>query len=1003
MVQEYRTETGGRINREKPLSFKFNGKKYHGYEGDSLASALLANGVSVIGRSFKYHRPRGIMTAGVEEPNAMVQLGTDNSTEPNLKATQIELFEGLTASSVNCWPSVNFDVQGVLGLFSRVFPAGFYYKTMFGSPTLWHKLYEPMIRKAAGWGKVPPGPDPDFYDHIYRHCDVLVVGGGPAGLASARAAASTGARVIIADEQNEFGGCLLWLNRNINDQPALEWVNDQVSALKSEAEVKTLTRTTVFGYYDHNYLVALERRLDHSGQQSTPSNPKQRIWHIRAKQVILATGSHERPLVFANNDRPGIMLADANKTYLNRYGVRVGNKAVLFTNNDRAYESAIDYYDAGGTVEAIIDVRANPQGILYEAAKQRNIKVMLGQAVTQTQGGKHLTGIEVMEYDGQNVSGTKTAISCDLLLTSGGWSPVVHLHSQSQGKLKYDAHKTCFVPDTYAQNAMSVGGANGDFTLAECLNKGIQTGMGAANLAGYGAGLDESDAKTDEANVSFPTPCWFIPSEDNNRKGLLKHFVDLQNDATVADIYLAAQEGFKSVEHMKRYTLTGFGTDQGKLGNINSVGILAKVLGKEISATGTTTFRPPYTPVTFGALAGRNLGEFSDPIRRTPIHHWHEQHGASFEDVGQWKRPWFYPIKNEDIHLAVNRECIAVRTKVGVLDATTLGKIDIKGKDAAEFLNRVYTNAWNKLAIGSCRYGLMCGEDGMVFDDGVTARLADNHYFMTTTTGGAARVYEFLEDYLQTEWTDLEVWLTSTTEQWATISVAGPKARAVMNKLNPAHDWSAEAFPFMTFQECKLGNIKARVFRISFTGELSFEINVSSRYGLSMWETVMAAGEEFSITPFGTETMHVLRAEKGFIIVGQETDGTQTPMDLGMDWIVSKKKDDFIGKRSFSRPDTKRLDRKQLVGLLTEDPKTVLDEGAQIISDLNVEKPIPMLGHVTSSYWSEYLGKSIALAVIKNGQNMLGKKLTAWSKGLASKVEVVEPVFYDKENQRRDG
>ena len=1003
MTQLHRTESGGRINRSKPLSFKFNGKNYQGFLGDTLASALLANGVSVIGRSFKYHRPRGIVTSGVEEPNAMVQLGTENSTEPNLKATQIELFEGLTARSVNCWPSVDFDAQRINGFFSRVFPAGFYYKTMFGSPLLWHKLYEPMIRRAAGWGKAPPGPDPDYYDHIYRHCDVLVVGGGPAGLSSARAAASTGARVIIVDEQDEFGGCLLSLNRNINDQPAIEWVDDQVKALKSEVEVTVLKRTTAFGYYDHNYIVAIERRLDHLGIQSTTSNPKQRIWHIRAKQVILATGTHERPLVFSNNDRPGIMLADAVKTYLNRYAVRIGSKAVLFTNNDRAYESAINYHDAGGKVEAIVDIRAEPLGVLIDQAKQRNITILSGQAVVQTHGGKRITGIEVRDFDGNQVSGEKRPISCDLLLTSGGWNPTVHLHSQSQGKLKYDEHKTCFIPDTYAQNSMCVGGANGDFTLADCLNKGIQAGMGAANLAGYGAGLDESDVKTDEVNVSLPSPCWFIPSKDNERKGLSKHFVDLQNDSTVADIYLAAQEGFKSVEHMKRYTLTGFGTDQGKIGNINSVGILATALGKEISATGTTTFRPPYTPVTFGALAGRELGNFSDPIRKTPIHQWHEQYGAPFEDVGQWKRPWYFPIQNENLHQAVNRECLAVRNHVGVLDATTLGKIDIKGKDAAEFLNRVYTNAWSKLAVGSCRYGLMCGEDGMVFDDGVTARIADDHFYMTTTTGGAARVYEWLEDYLQTEWMDLEVWLTSTTEQWATISVAGPKAREVMNKLNPEHDWSSEAFQFMTFQDCQFGNVNARVFRISFTGELTFEINVPSRYGLSMWEAVMAAGHEFNITPFGTETMHVLRAEKGFIIVGQETDGTQTPMDLGMDWIVSKKKEDFIGKRSFSRPDTMRSDRKQLVGILTEHPQTVLDEGAQLVADINVEKPIPMLGHVTSSYWSEVLGKSIALAVIKNGHNSIGKKLTAWSKGVSTSVQVVEPIFYDKENLRRDG
>lgn len=1003
MSQQFRTGDGGRINRDRPIRFSFNGKAYQGYEGDTLASALLANGVHLVARSFKYHRPRGIMTAGAEEPNAMVQLGTENRTEPNLKATQVELFDGLTATSVNCWPSVNFDVQAVNGVFHKLFPAGFYYKTMMSSPTLWHKVYEPMIRKAAGWGKAPTGPDPDFYDQMHVYCDVLVVGAGPAGLAAARAAASSGARVIIADEQSEFGGCLLSLKRAIDGIPARTWVNEQVAALKAEPEVTTLHRTTVFGYYDQNYLVALERRRDHLGLPSTPAKPKQRVWHIRAERVVLATGSHERPLVFADNDRPGIMLAEAVKTYVNRFAVLPGSNAVLFANNDRAYEAAIDFHDAGGKVEAIIDVRPSPSGTLIEEARERGISIEAGHAIVATHGKHRVSGVDIMAFDGTAVTGARRSLPCDLLMTSGGWSPVVHLHSQAQGKLRYDDEKSCFVPDVCPQQAVSIGGAKGDFTLDKCLTSGIEAGMQSANLAGYGAGLDMSEATTDEATVGYPTPCWLVPSEEEIGHGSAKHFVDFQNDSTAADIRLAAREGFRSVEHMKRYTLTGFGTDQGKLGNINGLAILAETNGKTIPETGTTTFRPPYTSVTFGALAGRELGDLSDPVRRTPMHQWHVNNGAVFEDVGQWKRPRYFPKGDEDMLSAVNRECLAVRNSAGVLDATTLGKIDIRGKDAAEFLNRVYTNAWAKLPVGSCRYGLMCGEDGMVYDDGVTARLGDDHFHMTTTTGGAATVYERLEDYLQTEWPDLDVWLTSVTEQWATISVAGPKARDVMQALNPDHDWSNEAFPFMTFQDVSLGACPARIFRISFTGELSFEINVPSRFGHALWQAVMAAGEAFGITPYGTETMHVLRAEKGFIIVGQDTDATQTPIDLGMDWIVSRKKPDFIGKRSFSRADTERTDRKQLVGLLTEDPQVVLDEGAQIIVDETAPKPIPMLGHVTSSYWSAALGHSIALAVLKGGQNRTGEQLTAWSLGKAHKVKVVEPIFYDKENARRDG
>ncbi|WP_350334907.1 sarcosine oxidase subunit alpha [Coralliovum pocilloporae] len=1003
MTQSYRIEEGGRIDRTKSLSFTFNGESYQGYEGDTLASALLANGVHLVARSFKYHRPRGIMSAGTEEPNAMVQLRTGDRTEPNPKATQIELFNGLVATSVNCWPSVNFDVQAINGVFHRFFAAGFYYKTMFGSPWLWHNVLEPAIQRAAGWGVAPKDPDPDYYDHIHRHCDVLVVGAGPSGLQAALAAAKTGARVVIADEQQEFGGYLLNVNRTVDGKAGSDWAAEVAAELDAMDNVIVLKRTTVFGYFDHNYLIGLERRLDHTSEASSPDNVRQRVWHFRAKRVVLATGAHERPLVFADNDRPGVMLASGAQTYANRFGVLAGKKPVVFTNNDGAYEAALDMKAAGAEIVAIVDTRKNPTGAFVEQARAAGIRIMDGYGVVTTNGKKKVTGVEVMAFDGKDVSGSKISLSCDLLMVSGGWSPVVHLFSQSQGKLRYDDEKAGFVPALYAQKCASVGGANGEFGLGSCLSGGDAAGAEAAQVAGFGDGSSAGAPASEETDAGLPTAAWLIPTDSPVGRSKKKHFIDFQNDSTAADIRLAAREGFESVEHMKRYTLTGFGTDQGKTGNINGLAILSEAVGRSIPETGTTTFRPPYTPVTFGALAGRELGDLSDPVRTTSIHSWHVKNGAEFEDVGQWKRPWYFPKGGEDIHAATNRECLAVRNGVGVLDASTLGKIDIQGPDAAEFINRVYTNAWLKLGVGRCRYGVMCGEDGMIFDDGVTTRLGENHFHMTTTSGGAARVLDWLEEYHQTEWPELKVYFTSVTEQWATVSVGGPKARAVMEALAPGQDWSTENFPFMSVQDREVAGVAARVFRISFTGELGYEINVPTRYGLAMWEAVMEAGKPHGITPYGTEAMHVLRAEKGYIIAGQDTDGTITPQDAGMSWIVSPNKKDYIGKRSYTREDTSRTDRKHLVGLVTEDPKVVLDEGAQVIEDPNAPKPIPMLGHVTSSYWSAALGHSIALATCKNGFNREGDRLYAWSRGQYHAVKVTGQVFYDKEGARKDG
>jgi sarcosine oxidase, subunit alpha len=1000
-----RTTEGGRINRQRPIKFTFNGTSYSGFEGDTLASALLANDVHLVGRSFKYHRPRGIVAAGAEEPNSMVQLGSGAMTEPNIRATQISLYDGLEASSVNVWPSVNNDISAINGIFAKIFTAGFYNKTFMWPKSFWMKLYEPVIRRAAGWGKAPTEKDPDIYDHMHCHADVLIVGAGPAGISAALEAGRAGARIVIVDEQSEVGGSLLGLKRTIDGEDAAVWIQTIYDELLSIPEVTVLTRSTAFGYYDQNYVCVLEQKTDHLPQAERQGIVKQRVWHIRAGEVVLATGCHERPLVFADNDRPGIMLSGAVQTYANRFGVLAGKNIVFFGNNDSIYEAALDLRDAGAKIAAIVDCRDGVSSALKSKAVEAGFKVLENHAITATKGGKRVSSIEIrrIQKGAKVYTSTPSVIECDLVAMSGGWSPVVHLFSQSQGKLEYSEDQACFIPGEAVQNQIFAGSITGHFTLSECIKEGQEAGRKAVVHTDFSVHKEMVAHVVEEPATGHIEPFWIVPSSRPIGEGMAKHFVDLQNDSTAADIELATREGFESIEHIKRYTLTGFGTDQGKTSNINALAILSGILDKPIPKVGTTTFRPPYTPVSYGALAGRNLGSWSDPVRVTNIHDWHLENGAEFENVGQWKRPWYYPKPGEDMQAALNRECLAVRNSVGVLDASTLGKIDVRGRDAAEFLNRIYTNAWKKLGIGKVRYGLMCHEDGMVFDDGTTGRLAEDRFLMTTTSGNAAIVLDWLEEYLQTEWTDLEVYCTSVTEQWATVSIAGPKARALLSKVAPNMDLSNEALPYMAFREGDVANIPARIFRISFTGELSYEINVPWYFGKTLWKEVMAAGEEYGITPYGTETMHILRAEKGFIIVGQETDGTTTPQDLGMDWIVSKTKPDFIGKRSFTRPDTVREDRKQLVGLLTETPTEVLPEGAQLVFDPDATIPMPMVGHVTSSYYSAVLGRSIALAVVKGGQNRHGDKIFAPLKDRKVMAEIVDPVFYDKAGEKLNG
>ena len=974
-AQPYRLGEGGRIDRGRTLVFSFNDRRHQGHAGDTLASALLANGVRLVGRSFKYHRPRGVFGAGPEDPNCWVQLGAGGREDPNMPATTVALFDGLSARSPNCWPTLAFDLGAANDRLSRLLPVGFYYKTFMAPGFLW-PAYEAAIRRVAGVGTTPTECDPDRYDDCHAHAEVLVVGAGPAGLGAALAAGRAGARVILADDQPEPGGALLGANDEIAGAPALDWVAEVAAELAAMPDVTVLPRTTVFGYYAHDYLAALER-VDGDGARA----PRQRLWQIRARAVVLATGAHERPPVFDGNDRPGVMLAAAARTYVNRYGVRPGRRAVVFTNNDSAYAAALDLAAAGVEIAAIVDARPVPGGDLADRARGQGLDVLGGHAVVATRGRAAVRGAEIAALDGAGENAR--TIACDLVCVSGGWSPAAHLYSQSGGALRYDAEKACFVPGAAVQAVRAVGAANGSFGLRDCLAEGF----------GDGGAPPETPPPPQEDPIA---PFWAAPER---RRGA-KSFVDLFADVTAADVRLAAREGYSSVEHLKRYTTTGMGMDQGKTGNVNALALLARATGRDIAEVGATTFRPPYTPVTFGALAGRTTGPNYEPLRTTPIHAWHAAHGAVFEDFGMWRRPQYYAANGPTMAAAIANECNAVRRGIGMVDASTLGKIDIQGKDAAELLNRVYTNRWDTLAVGRCRYGAMLHEDGMVFDDGVTARLGEHHYVMSTTTGGAAAVFHWLDEWLQCEWPDLEVHLTSVTTHWATITLAGPTARRLLADVCDDVALDADAFPFMAVREGTVAGIPARLYGISFTGELSYEVNVPASYGDALWEALMLAGQRHGVTPFGVEAQDVLRAEKGHFIVGRDTDGTVSPDDLGLGWLISAKKGDFIGKRSLARADAARADRPQFVGLLSERADLVLPEGGQIIAAPHATAPTPMIGHVTTSMMSPTLGHAVALALLDGGRGRIGETVTVWANGETYKARVADHHFYDPENAR---
>ncbi|MFE3407443.1 sarcosine oxidase subunit alpha family protein [Streptomyces mirabilis] len=938
--QPFRHPTRGRIHRGTPLTFTFDGTEYQGHRGDTLASALLANGVIETGTSIKLGRPRGIFSAGVEEPNAVVQIEAP-FPEPMLPATTVELYDGLVASSL------------------------------------------------SGQGRLATEPDPARYDAVHAHCDLLIVGAGPAGLAAAAAAARSGARVILADDQPELGGSLLGTAEHLG------WVTDVTGQLDNAPEVRVLRRTTVFGYYDDNHLLAVERRTNHLGADAPEHVSRERVWRIRARRVVLATGAHERSLAFADNDRPGVMLAASARTYVNRHGVLPGRHAVVLTTNDSAYAAALDLTAAGVDIVAIVDTRPTP-GEWAERARQAGIEVVAGHAVTGTEGDARLTAVTVAPY-GESVG--QREFTADLLLVSGGWNPVAHLFSQSGGKLRYDEALGSFVPDTCRQAVEVVGSASGVLDPAEVLAQGAAAGARAIEAEGYTPQAPRLPAVAARPRQTPAMHVYVVPGASNAPR-----FVDLQRDVTVDDLARAAGAGLRSVEHTKRYTTAGTANDQGKTSGVLASGVVAELLGVDISALGTTTFRPPYTPVSFAALAGRDRGALSDPVRTTAIHEWHVAHGALFENVGQWKRPWYYPRDGEDMEAAVLRECAAARDGVAFMDASTLGKIDVQGPDAGVFLDRLYTNMMSTLKVGMIRYGVMCRPDGMVFDDGTVIRLAQDRFLVTTTTGNAAVVLDWMEEWLQTEWPELRVHCTSVTEQWATVALVGPRSRDVLGALAPQLAVANDDFPFMAWRETTVAGIEARVCRISFSGELAYEINVSPWEALTLWQALHEAGAPYGIAPYGTETMHVLRAEKGYPIIGQDTDGTVTPQDLGMNWVVSKKKPDFIGKRSYARADSVRPDRKHLVGLLPEDPGTFLPEGTHLVADSELPAPpVPMLGHVTSSYRSAALGRTFALALIKGGRDRIGERLYAPVGDRLVPVIVASPVLYDPEGARRDG
>jgi len=1028
MTQRCRLPEGGIVNRSRPLAFDFDGVRYEGYAGDTLASALLANDVHLVGRSFKYHRARGIFSAGVEEPNALVQLARGARTEPNTRATTLELYEGLTATSQNRWPSVRFDVGAIANALSPLLPAGFYYKTFMWPPTpKWWLRYEHFIRRAAGMGRAANAADPDHYAHQYAHCDVLVIGGGPAGLAAARTAAESGARVIVCQQSADFGGKLA-LKSAFGADPvqdgssgglrAGDWLDATLAALAAQGDVTLLPRTTAFGYYDDDLVGAVERVTDHLPQPPAPL-PRHRMWLIRAKCVVLASGAIERGIAYGQNDLPGTLLSSAASVYVERYAVRPGARAVVFTNNDSAYPAALALQRSGTAVAAIVDSRASARlrGDGPGRARDAGLIVMPDAQVTHAYGRLRVAGVDVVSRAG----GSPTRIECDTIAVSGGYNPTVHLFSQARGTLRYDETVAGFVPDASPMAIVPAGAVRGVFDPAAAIADGQAAAIAALAHTSARASFpritgQRTSAASEAASASSPPaprappavqpdasplgvePLWAVAA-DNGAKA----FIDLQDDVTLRDVALAAREGYQSVEHLKRYTTLGMGTDQGKTSNVIGLAVLGNALDVAIPRVGTTTFRAPYTPVTLGALPGHARGKEVEPTRFTAMHEWHAGRGARFVNAGLWKRPHSYPHAGECEDDAADREARNVRRNVGVVDVSTLGKIELQGENVAVFLNRVYINRWDNLQVGRCRYGVMLREDGFVRDDGTTSRLDSTHYLMTTTTANAVAVMQYVERLLQVDWPELDVHAMSVTENWAAAALSGPKSREVVARLVDI-DVSNAAFPFLAAAACNVrtsaGAVPARLFRISYSGELAYEIHVPSSHGLAMWEAVMDAGKAFDIMPYGTEAMNTLRVEKGHVVIGAEIDGRTTAADLGMEKLVNAGKW-CIGKPLLARPALTAADRWQLVGL-TAEPGAQIPRGGKLVADPDFAPPNPMLGHVTSWCQSPHAGRSIALALLARGRERHGESLWVVSPlaNAKARVTIGPPVFVDPEGAR---
>ncbi len=996
-----RLQTGGRLlNKDVPLNFTFNGRKMKGYQGDTLASALLANNQMLVGRSFKYHRPRGVVSSGAEEPNALINMGEGTRFEPNQRATTTELFDGLVAESQNHWPSLEFDIGAINSKLARFLPAGFYYKMFIHPRPLWKHVYEPFIRRSAGLGKAPKMRDSDTYEHFYAFYDLVIIGGGIAGLMAAKAAASSGAQILVMEQSAHWGGRCVVEPDQINGKDPEYFIEDLVTELTAQPNVTMRTRLMGAGVYDHGYLLGYERLRDHTPSQP---GPRHRLWRIRAAKILTATGAIERPLSFAGNDLPGVILASALRDYVENFGVSMGDRTVVLTNNDDAYRTAIALKAAGLDVPVILDARSAGGGALAEAAQKLGIRVETGKAVAFVKGRGVVTGVAICDQAGQGT--VLEEIACDCLAMSGGWSPVVHLWSHCGGKLVWDEALAMFRPDPEKAPlnqkgegfVLAAGAANGHFSLGAVMQDALQQGAEAAGITAASKSLPEVDQTAEAAMEAV----WMMP-QGAGVKLRSKAWLDFQNDVKVSDVQLAAQEGFESVEHAKRYTTLGMATDQGKLSNINGLAVLAGALNADIPAVGTTTFRPPYTPISMGAIAGAARDEIFQPVRQTPMHDWHIEQGAYMEPVGQWRRPYCYPRADETHQDAVAREIRQTRNSVGLLDASTLGKLLVQGPDAAKFLDMLYTNMMSTLKIGKCRYGLMCSENGFLMDDGVVVRLGEQSFLCHTTSGGAEHIHAHMEEWLQTEWWDWKVYVANLTEQYAQVGVVGPKARDVLEKLGGL-DVSKEALGFMEYAEGRLGAFDVRVFRISFSGELSYEIAVPAGQGLAFWQALCAAGEEFGIMPYGTEALHVMRAEKGFIMIGDETDGTVIPQDLGLDWAISKKKSDFLGKRAQERSHMVDPDRWKLVGLETLDG-SVLPDGAYAVGEgENANGQRNTIGRVTSTYFSPTLNRGIAMGLVAQGPERMGEILNFPDlSGNEVKVKLVDPVFYDKNGDRQN-